>query len=80
MQDSAYGVGLQRREGQQDPHHRAELPRHHHTGPGRYAGITPANISRPGPIGLVSKSGTLTYQMMYELRDFGFSTCHRHRW
>lgn len=37
-------------------------------------GITPANISGSGPIGLVSKSGTLTYQMMYELRDFGFST------
>ncbi|UVO12195.1 succinate--CoA ligase subunit alpha [Mycobacterium sp. SVM_VP21] len=37
-------------------------------------GITPANISGAGPIGLVSKSGTLTYQMMYELRDFGFST------
>ncbi|HZA09772.1 succinate--CoA ligase subunit alpha [Mycobacterium sp.] len=38
------------------------------------AGITPANITGPGPIGLVSKSGTLTYQMMYELRDLGFST------
>ncbi|MGV0852071.1 succinate--CoA ligase subunit alpha [Mycolicibacterium phlei] len=38
------------------------------------AGITPANITGTGPIGLVSKSGTLTYQMMYELRDFGFST------
>jgi succinyl-CoA synthetase alpha subunit len=38
------------------------------------AGITPANITGPGPIGLVSKSGTLTYQMMYELRDHGFST------
>ena len=38
------------------------------------AGIIPANITGPGPIGLVSKSGTLTYQMMYELRDFGFST------
>jgi len=37
-------------------------------------GITPANISGTGPIGLVSKSGTLTYQMMYELRDIGFST------
>lgn len=37
-------------------------------------GITPANITGKGPIGLVSKSGTLTYQMMYELRDFGFST------
>ena len=38
------------------------------------AGITPANISGTGPVGLVSKSGTLTYQMMFELRDFGFST------
>ncbi|QAV28277.1 succinate--CoA ligase subunit alpha [Micrococcus luteus] len=38
------------------------------------AGITPATITGSGPIGLVSKSGTLTYQMMYELRDFGFST------
>lgn len=37
-------------------------------------GITPANITGKGPIGLVSKSGTLTYQMMYELRDLGFST------
>ncbi|GFG83717.1 succinate--CoA ligase subunit alpha [Mycolicibacter algericus] len=37
-------------------------------------GITPATISGSGPIGLVSKSGTLTYQMMYELRDFGFSS------
>ena len=39
------------------------------------AGIIPADITRPGRIGLVSKSGTLTYQMMYELRDIGFSTC-----
>ena len=38
------------------------------------AGITPATITGKGPIGLVSKSGTLTYQMMYELRDLGFST------
>lgn len=37
-------------------------------------GIIPATISGPGRIGLVSKSGTLTYQMMYELRDIGFST------
>ena len=37
-------------------------------------GITPASITGTGPIGLVSKSGTLTYQMMFELRDFGFST------
>ncbi len=38
------------------------------------AGIIPADITGRGPIGLVSKSGTLTYQMMYELRDLGFST------
>lgn len=38
------------------------------------AGITPATIAGKGPVGLVSKSGTLTYQMMFELRDFGFST------
>jgi succinyl-CoA synthetase alpha subunit len=39
------------------------------------AGIIPADITGAGRIGLVSKSGTLTYQMMYELRDIGFSTC-----
>jgi succinyl-CoA synthetase alpha subunit len=39
------------------------------------AGIVPADITGPGKIGLVSKSGTLTYQMMFELRDIGFSTC-----
>lgn len=38
------------------------------------AGITPHTISGSGPVGLVSKSGTLTYQMMYELKDYGFST------
>ncbi len=39
------------------------------------AGIIPADITKAGRVGLVSKSGTLTYQMMYELRDLGFSTC-----
>ena len=38
-------------------------------------GITPPDITGPGPIGLVSKSGTLTYQLMHELRDLGFTTC-----
>lgn len=38
-------------------------------------GITPPDITGSGPIGLVSKSGTLTYQMMFELRDIGFTTC-----
>ncbi|MFE1954750.1 succinate--CoA ligase subunit alpha, partial [Streptomyces sp. NPDC059524] len=39
------------------------------------AGIIPADITKTGRIGLVSKSGTLTYQLMYELRDIGFTTC-----
>ncbi|GAA3145696.1 succinate--CoA ligase subunit alpha [Streptomyces rameus] len=39
------------------------------------AGIIPADIAKPGAVGLVSKSGTLTYQLMHELRDTGFSTC-----
>ena len=40
------------------------------------AGIIPAETApEPGPIGLISKSGPLTYQMMYELSDIGFSTC-----
>ena len=38
------------------------------------AGITPHTIAGKGPVGLVSKSGTLTYQMMFELRDYGFTT------
>ncbi len=38
------------------------------------AGIIPGDITKPGKIGLVSKSGTLTYQMMYELRDIGFTS------
>ena len=37
-------------------------------------GIIPAGIANPGRIGLVSKSGTLTYQMMFELGDIGFSS------
>ena len=57
-----------------DPDHRAELPRPDQP----RASPTPASSRptspRPGRIGLVSKSGTLTYQMMYELRDIGFST------
>ena len=39
------------------------------------AGIIPDGITGAGRIGLVSKSGTLTYQLMHELRDIGFSTC-----
>jgi succinyl-CoA synthetase alpha subunit len=43
--------------------------------PGQFnAGIIPADITQAGKIGLVSKSGTLTYQLMYELRDIGFTS------
>ena len=67
--------GPTRAKGNEDPHHRPELPRH----ASAPASPTPASSRptspRPGAIGLVSKSGTLTYQMMYELRDIGFSTC-----
>ncbi|HJR18195.1 MAG TPA: succinate--CoA ligase subunit alpha [Actinomycetota bacterium] len=40
-------------------------------------GIIPVEITGPGPIGLVSRSGTLTYQVMYEMftRGVGQSTC-----
>lgn len=38
-------------------------------------GITPPDITGPGKVGLVSKSGTLTYQLMYEIADLGFTTC-----
>jgi len=37
-------------------------------------GIIPANITKPGRIGWSPSPGTLTYQMMYELADFGFSS------
>jgi succinyl-CoA synthetase alpha subunit len=54
------------------PHHRPELPRL--ISPGSPTPASSRRHRRPGPVGLVSKSGTLTYQMMYELRDYGFSS------
>ncbi|GAC1620108.1 MAG: succinate--CoA ligase subunit alpha [Vulcanimicrobiaceae bacterium] len=43
--------------------------------PGRaLVGIMPGSVFAPGRIGMISRSGTLTYQMMYELRDVGFSS------
>lgn len=40
-------------------------------------GFTPAEVSRPGPIGVISRSGTLAYQALYELTEAGLgqSTC-----
>ena len=46
--------------------------------PGRSnVGIIPGEICTPGRVGLVSRSGTLTYQIVYELtqRGIGQSTC-----
>ena len=40
------------------------------------AGIIPSDSAgEAGKIGLVSKSGTLTYQVMHELSDVGFTSC-----
>jgi succinyl-CoA synthetase alpha subunit len=66
--------GLQRGEGERRPAYRAPTAPAIITPGESLVGITPNNITGKGPIGLVSKSGTLTYQMMYELRDLGFST------
>ena len=75
VHDTHHVLGARGGQGQQDPHHRAR------TAPAspRPASPTPASSRptspRPAASGWCRKSGTLTYQMMYELRDIGFSTC-----
>ena len=40
-------------------------------------GIIPGHITNPGPVGVVSRSGTLTYEVLYALQQkgIGVSTC-----
>lgn len=40
-------------------------------------GIIPGHIARPGTVGIVARSGTLTYEVLYALlrKDMGVSTC-----
>ena len=52
-------------------HDRPELPGRRSRRARRTSGSSRPRSSRPGPIGLVSRSGTLTYQIGYELAQLG---------
>lgn len=44
------------------------------TPPTTKVGIIPGNITMPGSIGIVSRSGTLTYEVVYALKQSGIGT------
>ena len=68
------GAGVHRGTGL--PARRAELPRAHLAGRAK-AGIIPGHICREGRVGIVSKSGTLTYEAIHQLTRLGLgqTTC-----
>ena len=60
-----------------DPAHRPQLPGDHHAGRSARSGSCPAASTRPGRVGVVSRSGTLTYEAVDQLTRLGIgqSTC-----